>query len=168
MAISAPSQLPTEASVEPELGSDEQRMHLLADVLAMKLRLGYEIESETDFAAVVFSPGRAGGWGCARARTTSASRSRSTKTAQPTSNGTKSEPLDSRCAASLVRSGPAASPCVCTTGRTAPHRSQVAGSRARTAAGRVTGSRSSVDVLGPTGSPVLAGASSVRVFPVDW
>ena len=56
MAISAPSQLPTEASVEPELGSDEQRMHLLADVLAMKLRLGYEIESETDFAAVVFSP----------------------------------------------------------------------------------------------------------------
>ena len=31
-------------------------MHLLADVLAMKLRLGYEIESETDFAAVVFSP----------------------------------------------------------------------------------------------------------------
>jgi len=66
MAISAPSQLPTEASVEPELGSDEQRMHLLADVLAMKLRLGYEIESETDFAAVVFSPSRAGGWGCAR------------------------------------------------------------------------------------------------------
>ena len=31
-------------------------MHLLADVLAMKLRLGYEIESETYFAAVIFSP----------------------------------------------------------------------------------------------------------------
>lgn len=56
MAISALSHLPVEASVEPELGSDEQRMHLLADVLAMKLRLGYEIESETDFAAVFFSP----------------------------------------------------------------------------------------------------------------
>ncbi len=56
MAISAPSQLPTEASVEPELGSDEQRMHVLADTLAMKLRLGYEIESETEFGAVIFSP----------------------------------------------------------------------------------------------------------------
>jgi hypothetical protein len=56
MAISAPSQLPAEASVEPELGSDEQRMHVLADTLAMKLRLGYEIESETEFGAVIFSP----------------------------------------------------------------------------------------------------------------
>ena len=56
MAITALSQLPTEASTEPELGSDEQRMHLLADVLEMKLRLGYEIESETDFAAVIFTP----------------------------------------------------------------------------------------------------------------
>jgi hypothetical protein len=56
MAIPALSQLPTEASVEPELGSDEQRIDLLADVLAMKLRLGYEIESETEFAAVIFSP----------------------------------------------------------------------------------------------------------------
>jgi hypothetical protein len=56
MAISALPQLPAEASVELELGSDEQRMHVLADVLAMKLRLGYEIESETEFGAVIFSP----------------------------------------------------------------------------------------------------------------
>ena len=56
MAISALSQLPAEPSVEPESGSDQQRMHVLADLLAMKNRLGYEIESETDFAAVIFSP----------------------------------------------------------------------------------------------------------------
>jgi hypothetical protein len=56
MAISALSHLPAEASVEPELGSDEQRMHVLADLLATKLRLGYEIESETEFGAVIFSP----------------------------------------------------------------------------------------------------------------
>jgi hypothetical protein len=56
MATSALSQPPAEASVEPELGSDEQRMHVLADTLAMKLRLGYEIESETEFGAVIFSP----------------------------------------------------------------------------------------------------------------
>ena len=56
MAISALSQLDAEASAEPELGSDEQRMHVLADTLAMKLRLGYEIESETEFGAVIFSP----------------------------------------------------------------------------------------------------------------
>jgi hypothetical protein len=31
-------------------------MHVLADTLEMKLRLGYEIESETEFGAVIFSP----------------------------------------------------------------------------------------------------------------
>lgn len=56
MAISALSQPSAEASLEPELGSPEQRTGLLAELLAMKLRLGYEIESETDFAAVIFSP----------------------------------------------------------------------------------------------------------------
>jgi hypothetical protein len=56
MAISALSRPDAEASAEPDLGSDEQRMHLLADTLAMKLRLGYEIESETEFGAVIFSP----------------------------------------------------------------------------------------------------------------
>ena len=56
MAISAPSHLPAGASVEPELGSDDQRMHVLADTLALKLRLGYEIESETEFGADIFSP----------------------------------------------------------------------------------------------------------------
>ena len=55
MATPALSHLP-EASAEPELGSDEQRIHVLADILAMKHRLGYEIESETEFGAVIFSP----------------------------------------------------------------------------------------------------------------
>lgn len=56
MATSALSHLPAVASAEPELGSDEQRIHVLADLLATKLRLGYEIESETEFGAVFFSP----------------------------------------------------------------------------------------------------------------
>ena len=56
MAISALSHLPAEASAEPELGSDEQRLHVLADILTLKLRLGYEIESEAEFGAVIFSP----------------------------------------------------------------------------------------------------------------
>jgi hypothetical protein len=56
MAISALSRLPADVSVEPELGSDEQRIHVLADIIALKLRLGYEIESETEFGAVIFSP----------------------------------------------------------------------------------------------------------------
>jgi hypothetical protein len=56
MAISALSHPDPEASAELELGSDEQRMHVLADTLEMKLRLGYEIESETEFGAVIFSP----------------------------------------------------------------------------------------------------------------
>ena len=55
MTTSALSHLP-EASAESELGSDEQRIHVLADILAMKHRLGYEIESETEFGAVIFSP----------------------------------------------------------------------------------------------------------------
>jgi hypothetical protein len=38
------------------LGSNEQRIHVLADTLAMKLKLGYEVESETEFGAVIFSP----------------------------------------------------------------------------------------------------------------
>ena len=56
MAISALSRLPADVSVEPELGSDEQRIHVLADIIELKLRLGYEIESETEFGAVIFSP----------------------------------------------------------------------------------------------------------------
>ena len=55
MTTSALSHLP-EASAESELGSDEQRIHVLANILAMKHRLGYEIESETEFGAVIFSP----------------------------------------------------------------------------------------------------------------
>ena len=58
MATSALSHLPGEASAEPELGSDAQRVHVLSDLLATKLRLGYEIESETEFGAVIFSPSR--------------------------------------------------------------------------------------------------------------
>jgi hypothetical protein len=56
MAISALPHAPAEGSAEPQLGSDEQRIHVLADTLAMKLRLGYEIESETEFGPVIFSP----------------------------------------------------------------------------------------------------------------
>lgn len=56
MGISALSHPSSEASAEPELGSDEQRIHVLADTLAMKLKLGYEVESETEFGAVIFSP----------------------------------------------------------------------------------------------------------------
>ena len=56
MGISALSHPPSEASAEPELGSDEQRSHVLADTLATKLRLGYEIESETEFGAVICTP----------------------------------------------------------------------------------------------------------------
>ena len=37
------------------MGSDEQPIHVLADTLATKLRLGYEVESETEFGAVIFS-----------------------------------------------------------------------------------------------------------------
>ena len=90
MGISALSHPPSEASAEPELGSDEQRSHVLADTLATKLRLGYEIESETEFGAVIFSPSPRRWLG--------------------------------------IRAG----------------------------VGRVTGSRSSVDVLWPTGSPVVS------------
>ena len=67
MATSALSHLPAEASAEPELGSDEQRIHVLADLLATKLRLGYEIESETAFGAVFSVQARAGGSGYAKA-----------------------------------------------------------------------------------------------------
>ena len=56
MGMSALSHPSSEASAEPALGSDEQRIHVLADTLAMKLRLGYEVESETEFGAVIFSP----------------------------------------------------------------------------------------------------------------
>jgi hypothetical protein len=56
MGISALSHPSSEASAEPKLGSNEQRIHVLADTLATKLRLGYEVESETEFGAVIFSP----------------------------------------------------------------------------------------------------------------
>jgi hypothetical protein len=56
MATSALSHMPAEASNAPELGSDEQRTDVLADILAMKHRLGYEIESQTEFGAVIFTP----------------------------------------------------------------------------------------------------------------
>lgn len=56
MAISALNHPPSEASVQLERGSDEQRKHLLAYVLATKHQMGYEIESESEFGAVIFTP----------------------------------------------------------------------------------------------------------------
>jgi hypothetical protein len=56
MAVSVLSPSPAEASAEPVTYSTAQRRRVLADVLAMKLRLGYEILSETEFGAVVCTP----------------------------------------------------------------------------------------------------------------
>lgn len=56
MAIPALPHPSAEASVEPERGSDEQRRRLLAYVLATKHHMGYEIQSETEFGAVIFTP----------------------------------------------------------------------------------------------------------------
>ena len=56
MAIPALSHPPAEAPVQPERGSDEQRKHLLAHVLATKHQMGYEVESQTEFGAVIFTP----------------------------------------------------------------------------------------------------------------
>jgi hypothetical protein len=56
MAVSALSPSPTEISVGPVAHSPAQRRRVLSDVLAMKLRLGYEVLSETEFGAVVCTP----------------------------------------------------------------------------------------------------------------
>jgi hypothetical protein len=56
MAISVLPHPPAEAPVQLEQGSDEQRKQLLAYVLATKHQMGYEIESETEFGAVIFTP----------------------------------------------------------------------------------------------------------------
>jgi hypothetical protein len=52
MAVSLPSLSPTEAVREPVAGFADRRQ-VLAEVVAMKLRLGYELVSEDEFAAVV-------------------------------------------------------------------------------------------------------------------
>src|SRR3954467_721316 len=57
MALSVLSSPTAEPSVaQPASCSTEQRQRLLSDVLAMKVRLGYEILSETEFSAVVCTP----------------------------------------------------------------------------------------------------------------
>jgi hypothetical protein len=40
----------------PRLASVQQRMETLAALLKVKLGVGYEVESETDFGAVIFTP----------------------------------------------------------------------------------------------------------------
>lgn len=55
MAVSVLSPPSTDAT---STGSAERRRQTLSDVLAMKLRLGYEVESQTEFGAVVFTPSR--------------------------------------------------------------------------------------------------------------
>jgi len=56
MALSLASAAPAEAPRGPIACSDVQRKSLLADIVAMKLRLGYEVISETEFSAVVRTP----------------------------------------------------------------------------------------------------------------
>jgi hypothetical protein len=57
MALSVLSSPGAEPSVaQPVCCSAAQRRRLLSDVLAMKLRLGYEILSESEFSAVVCTP----------------------------------------------------------------------------------------------------------------
>ena len=56
MAGSVLSSPPTETSARPVTSSTAERRRVLAEVLAMKLRLGYELVSETEFGAVVCTP----------------------------------------------------------------------------------------------------------------
>jgi hypothetical protein len=56
MAGSVLSSPPTEASARPVTSSAAERQRTLAEVLAMKVRLGYELVSETEFGAVVCTP----------------------------------------------------------------------------------------------------------------
>jgi hypothetical protein len=56
MAGSVLSSPPTEASARPVTSSTAERRRVLAEVLAMKLRLGYEVVSETEFGVVVSTP----------------------------------------------------------------------------------------------------------------
>ncbi len=56
MAISALPHPTADASLELERGSDAQRKQLLAHVLATKHEMGYEVESQTEFGAVIFTP----------------------------------------------------------------------------------------------------------------
>jgi hypothetical protein len=55
MAVSVLPSPPAESST-PVACSAAQRRRLLSDVLATKLRLGYEVLSETEFSAVVRTP----------------------------------------------------------------------------------------------------------------
>jgi hypothetical protein len=54
-ASHSPSRAPA-VPVEDEAVSSEQRKLAFADALGLKSRLGYEIESQSDFEAVIFSP----------------------------------------------------------------------------------------------------------------
>jgi hypothetical protein len=55
MAVSPPSLSPTEAVGEPVADSAADRRQVLTEIVATKLRLGYELVSEDEFAAVVRS-----------------------------------------------------------------------------------------------------------------
>ena len=55
MVVSPPSPLPVKA-VAPEAVSPLERKNILEKVLAKRLRLGYEVESQTEFGGVVFTP----------------------------------------------------------------------------------------------------------------
>jgi hypothetical protein len=56
MAVTLLSAPPAQAVPELEAGSPEQRRSTLARILALKLRLGYELVAEAEFSAVVCTP----------------------------------------------------------------------------------------------------------------
>ena len=56
MAVSSPLPSSTDVAPPSEGDSPKRRKALLASILATKLRLGYELESETEFGAVVCTP----------------------------------------------------------------------------------------------------------------
>jgi hypothetical protein len=47
---------PLSSSADPPGDTIDQRRQALVEAIAMKRRLGYEVESETEFGAVVFTP----------------------------------------------------------------------------------------------------------------
>lgn len=56
MAVFAPQAPSTEVSSETRTGWRAERRSILADAVALRVRLGYEVESRTEFSAVVFTP----------------------------------------------------------------------------------------------------------------
>ena len=56
MAVSSPLPSSTDTAPPSECDPPKRRKAMLASILAAKLRLGYELVSETEFGAVVCTP----------------------------------------------------------------------------------------------------------------